>query len=60
MITKLMVFVLIFAILNIIKEGFSFYKSLRVGESNMTKTRMWGLGLSIAYILTIIFTGMTW
>ena len=58
MVTKIFVFVLIFAILNIIKEGFLFYRSLRIGESDMTSKRLWGIGLSLAYILTIIFTGI--
>lgn len=58
MITKIFVFILIFAILNILKEGFAFYRSLRLGEKDMTSTRLWGIGLSLAYIFTIIFTGI--
>jgi len=58
MVTKIFVFILIFAILNLIKEGFIFYRSLRMGESDMTTTRLWGIGLSLAYIFTIIFTGI--
>lgn len=58
MVTKIVVFILIFAILNILKEGFLFYRSLRIGERDMTKMRLWGIGLSLAYIFTIIFTGI--
>ena len=59
MVTKIMTFILIFSILNLIKEGFSFYKSLKKGYSDMTTKRLWGIGLSFAYILTIIFTGIS-
>lgn len=58
MISKVLIFILIFSILNIIKEGFMFYKSLMERHSNMTTPRLWGIGLSLAYILTIIFTGI--
>lgn len=58
MVTKILVFILVFAILNLLKEGFEFYRSLRIGESDMTTPRLWGIGLSIAYIITIIFTGI--
>ena len=57
MMTKIFDFKLIFSILNLLKEGFSFYRSLRVGECDITNKRLWGIGLSLAYILTIIFTG---
>ena len=57
MVTKILVFILVFAILNLLKEGFAFYRSLRLRESDMTAPRLWGIGLSIAYIITIIFTG---
>lgn len=57
MFTKVLIFILIFTILNIIREGFSFYVSLKTGEKDMTNARLWGIGLSIAYIFTIIFTG---
>lgn len=35
-----------------------FYKSMMERRSNMTTPRLWGIGLSLAYILTIIFTGI--
>lgn len=58
MVTKVLVFILIFAILNLIKESFQFYRSLRLGINDMTNWRLLGIGLSISYILTIIFTGI--
>jgi Na+-transporting NADH:ubiquinone oxidoreductase subunit NqrE len=58
MINKVVIFILIFSILNILKEGFMFYKSMVERRSNMTTKRLWGIGLSLAYILTIIFTGI--
>lgn len=59
MVTKVLVFILIFAILNLVKESFQFYRLLKLGlSSDMTTPRLWGIGLSIAYILTIIFTGI--
>lgn len=58
MVTKIIVFVLIFSIINLLKEGFNFYRSLRRGQNDMTNKRLWGIGLSLAYILTIIFTGI--
>lgn len=58
MVTKILVFILVFSILNILKEGFNFYRSLKMGKNDMTNKRLWGLGLSLAYIFTIIFTGI--
>ena len=58
MMTKVLIFVLIFSIINLLKEGFMFYKSLMERRNNMTTPRLWGIGLSLAYILTIIFTGI--
>jgi hypothetical protein len=58
MMTKVLIFVLIFSIINLLKEGFMFYKSLMERRNNMTAPRLWGIGLSLAYILTIIFTGI--
>ena len=58
MMTKVLIFILVFSILNILKEGFMFYKSLIERRNNMTTSRLWGVGLSLAYILTIIFTGI--
>ena len=58
MVTKILIFILIFAILNLFKESFQFYRSLRLGITDMTNWRLLGIGLSIAYILTIIFTGI--
>ena len=58
MVTKILVFILVFAILNLFKESFQFYRSLRLGITDMTNWRLLGIGLSIAYIITIIFTGI--
>ena len=58
MVTKILVFILIFSILNLIRESFLFYRSLRIGEKDITNKRLWGIGISLAYILTIIFTGI--
>lgn len=57
---KIMVFMLMFAILIVIHYIFDVIKKIRFGN---TKERTWKdnviLGLSISYILTIIFTGFT-
>lgn len=58
MVSKIVIFILIFSILFLIKEGFMFYKSLLTKRSNITSLRLWGIGLSISFILTIIFTGI--
>lgn len=34
------------------------YKSIVLKQNNITNKRLFGLGLSIAYVLTIIFTGI--
>lgn len=57
MFIKIFLFFFIFAILDVLREGFLFYRALSKGESNMTTPRRIGLGASIAYILTIIITG---
>lgn len=55
---KLMIFVLMFAILFVLREGIKFFLSfISDKQFEITKGRMWGLGISLAYILTIIFTG---
>lgn len=58
MLTKLFVFVLMFAILFLIKEAILFARAIVSGEKNMTEKRMWGIGVALAYVLTIIFTGI--
>lgn len=55
---KIMIFLLSFSILYIIKECFMFYKALRKKESNLTPARMWGIGLALAFIITVIITGI--
>ncbi len=59
MVTKILLFILIFAVLNVIREGFKFWQALKKEEPNMTNWRLVGLAASIAYILTIIITGLT-
>lgn len=56
---KIMVFVLIFAILFVIREVFDFIVQLSKenGKYTPTTARLVSLGLAISYILTIIFTG---
>jgi hypothetical protein len=58
MITKILLFILVFSILNVIREIFKFYLAIKNEEPNMTNGRLIGLGLSISYIITIIFTGL--
>jgi hypothetical protein len=57
---KIMIFILMFAILIVLREAGNFLLSL-VGKKTLgvTTARMWGLGLSLAYILTIIFSGFS-
>ena len=57
MATKIILFIFIFACLNLIREIFFFVKAIREGEPNMTLPRRIGVGASISYILTILITG---
>lgn len=59
MVTKIFLFILIFAILNVLRETVKFIQAMRDEKPNMTNGRLVGLGLSIAYIITIIITGLT-
>ena len=59
MLTKILLFLLVLSILNVLREGFKFWQALRREESNMTDRRLLFLGLSISYIITIIITGLT-
>lgn len=59
MVTKIFVFILVFAILNVIREIVKFLQAMKDEKPNMTNGRLIGLGLSIAYIMTIIITGLT-
>ena len=59
MIIKLFVFLLIFAILFVFREAFFLFKCFYMSQSfTTTKTRLITLGISIAYIITIIITGI--
>lgn len=60
LVTKLMVFVLFLSIFNVVYEFFNFFSAfMSYGEVKYTpsKGRKILLGLSLSYILTIIFTG---
>ena len=59
MVTKIFLFILVFAILNVLREAVKFIQAMREEKPNMTNGRLVGLGLSIAYIVTIIITGLT-
>ena len=59
MVTKIFLFILVFAILNVLREVVKFIQAMREEKPNMTNGRLVGLGLSIAYIVTIIITGLT-
>jgi hypothetical protein len=51
-------FILMFAILVVIKDLASFIISfIRDEQANFSSMRLLSLGLSLSYILTIIFTG---
>ena len=58
---KIMVFLLMFAIMVVVHYILDVVKTLRLGSGN---DRTWKddiiLGVSISYILTIIFTGFAW
>lgn len=60
MITKIIVFILFMTVMNVIKEGTLFGIALKNEvKFNISNNRLLLLGASIAYILTIIFTGIT-
>lgn len=59
MITKIFLFILVFSILNVLRETIKFIQAMREEKPNITNGRLLGLGLSIAYIITIIITGLT-
>lgn len=61
---KILLFILIFAILIVLKEGINFFLVMREalkGENerqlNLSTKRLVILGCAISYIFTIIFTG---
>lgn len=55
---KILMFILMFTILVVIKDLTSFIISfIREEQANFSSMRMVYLGLSLSYILTIIFTG---
>ena len=59
LISKIIIFILCFAILNILREVGRFIQCYRnVEQYNITNNRMLWLWASISFILTIIFTGI--
>lgn len=60
MICKILLFLLFMAILNVIRESLVFRIALKLEQQlEISNVRILFLGISIAYILTIIFTGLT-
>lgn len=58
MVTKLLLFLLIFASFYILAEIFMFYRAWKREENNITVLRAVLIGISLSYILTIILTGL--
>ena len=59
LISKIIIFILCFAILNILREVGRFIQCYRnVEQYNITNNRMLWLWASISFIMTIIFTGI--
>lgn len=59
LISKIIIFILCFAILNILREVGRFIQCYRnVEQYNITNNRMLWLWASISFIITIIFTGI--
>ena len=59
LISKIIIFILCFAILNILREVGRFIQCYRnVQQYNITNNRMLWLWASISFIMTIIFTGI--
>lgn len=57
--TKLVIFVLCIAILNLLRETFTLYQCYKnLEEYKIDSKRLMGLWASIAYIITIIITGI--
>ena len=57
MVTKIFLFLLIFAILYCLAEGFMFYRAWKREENNITVKRAMFIGIALSYIITIIITG---
>lgn len=59
MITKIILFIFIFACLFLVREGIKFFIAIKDGEKNMTLPRLFGIGAALSYIITTIITGFT-
>lgn len=58
-VNKIMIFILVLCIVDVIREAFSFIGAwVRNTQMTVTDKRGWLLALSLAYIFTIIFTGL--
>ena len=59
LVNKILVFILCLAVVDIVREWINFLASFsRNTKMAMTKERGWLLALSLAYVGTIIFTGL--
>lgn len=59
MVTKIFLFIFVFACVFLLRELIKFIVALKDGQKNMTTPRLFGIGAAIAYILTLIITGFT-
>lgn len=57
MVKYILFFIFIFCCLFVLREVIKFIVALIKGEKDMTTPRLFGFGLSLSYILTIIFLG---
>jgi hypothetical protein len=58
-ISRILIFVTCFCVLNIVREVYTFYQCYAKMETyKINNKRMFGLWASISYILTIILTGI--
>lgn len=59
MVEKILIFILCFSVLDIIREAYFLLKSVETKQSyRSSKLKVFFLGASISYLLTIIFTGI--
>lgn len=57
MVYKIFLFIFVFACLFLFREAFMLCKAIIKGEKNLTSWRVLGIGLSLAYIITILISG---
>ena len=57
--TKLLFMIAVFAILNLLREVFVLAKDIKLNINyEISNYRLWGIGLSMAYLITILITGI--